>query len=244
MFVGCCAERVQPYIDGYPGGVPCHDRCPSQHLRPASFPPEYYNQIPDQDCATGSQWFKCSCTHPPFIGCCKIDPCDNGCSQDDLIAGSISNSSNGSYFLPQELKYSTNYTSWTPAAFTYSATATSSSTYPPNTPSNPSDPSSTLTTSAAATTNASSTTGPHHSNDNIAGILARGGATLLILPLGLLIYLQGKERKAQASRSANPDLPQTAERSHPHGEPTAEKPTRAEEARPGRKPPFRIIPPF
>lgn len=243
MFVGCCDDSVQPCIDGCPGGVPCHDGCPSQHLRPASFPPEYYDQIPDQDCSTGSQWYKCSYTHPPFIGCCKTDPCDNGCSQDDLTASSISNAKNGSYFFPHEPGYSTNDISWTPAALTHTSTASSSSKNPPNTPSTTSDPSSTLTPSAAATTNASSTTGPHHSNDIIAGVMAGGGALLLILLLGLFIYLRGKERKAQTSRSAAPDLPQTAEHSHPHGEPTAETPTRAEEARPGTKSPFRIIPP-
>ena len=77
-FVGCC------------NSFPCDLGCPDGNLEPASFDPAFYGQFPDQDCPTGSTWHTCAATTPPFMGCCKSDPCTDGCPQGDITAGFLS----------------------------------------------------------------------------------------------------------------------------------------------------------
>ena len=76
-FVGCC--RSQPCV---------HD-CPAGNLEPASFDTSYYGQFPDQQCSAG-QWYTCNFTTPAFMGCCKSNPCQNGCPTGDLTSGFLS----------------------------------------------------------------------------------------------------------------------------------------------------------
>ena len=68
-FVGCCSTSACP--DGAQG-------CPRDHLRPASFNPDIRYQ--NQDCRQGGPWYNCPfTTPPPFMGCCKSNPCSHGC---------------------------------------------------------------------------------------------------------------------------------------------------------------------
>lgn len=78
-FVGCCDS------------APCEYGCPDGNLKPASFDKNYYGKFSDQQCPTGSRWYTCSATDPPFLGCCKSNPCNqNGCPVGDLTAGFLS----------------------------------------------------------------------------------------------------------------------------------------------------------
>lgn len=86
-FVGCCATN------------PCSSDagCSAGNLRAASFDVAYYGTeaMPDQQCANaGVRWYSCTLTHPPFLGCCSVDPCANitGCPQQNLVQGLLSSS--------------------------------------------------------------------------------------------------------------------------------------------------------
>lgn len=75
-FVGCCT------VD------PCSKGCNEGNLKPASFDVDDYSKLTDQQCSTGSRWYVCTDTQPPFLGCCKSNPCQNeGCPVGDLTAG-------------------------------------------------------------------------------------------------------------------------------------------------------------
>ncbi|MCJ1239828.1 hypothetical protein MMC14_007826 [Varicellaria rhodocarpa] len=73
-FLGCCNSE------------PCVNGCPAGNLEPASFNSSWYGNFSDQQCPTGSQWYTCEFTKPPFMGCCKSSPCTDGCPTGDLTA--------------------------------------------------------------------------------------------------------------------------------------------------------------
>ena len=77
-FVGCCNSS------------PCDHGCSDGNLEPASFDTAFYGQIPDQECSAGSRWYTCAATIPPFMGCCRSNPCTNGCPSGDVTAGFLS----------------------------------------------------------------------------------------------------------------------------------------------------------
>ena len=77
-FVGCCSNE------------PCSFGCRQGNLKPASFDPAYYGTFPDLECNSGN-WYTCSGTNPPFMGCCESDPCNRGCPTEDLAAGWVGN---------------------------------------------------------------------------------------------------------------------------------------------------------
>ena len=83
-FLGCCD------IDNYSDHAPCEDACSNSTLESASFDPDKYGDIKDQDCSGGGDWYTCEVTNPPFMGCCLSDPCDFGCPSDDLKPGFLS----------------------------------------------------------------------------------------------------------------------------------------------------------
>ncbi|KAK4163069.1 hypothetical protein QBC43DRAFT_213966 [Cladorrhinum sp. PSN259] len=93
-FLGCCT--TDPCADG-------HGICPLENLRPASFPPNLFNDILPQTCADKGPniWYICNSTLPPFIGCCRNNPCHRFCAQSDLVPAILSsNSTARSVFLP------------------------------------------------------------------------------------------------------------------------------------------------
>ncbi|MCJ1425451.1 hypothetical protein MMC29_003350 [Sticta canariensis] len=79
-FVGCCENQ------------PCgtDSSCNGRALKPMSFDKALYKSVfQDQVCSTG-KWYTCANITPPFVGCCKIDPCTSGCPDGDLVEGSLS----------------------------------------------------------------------------------------------------------------------------------------------------------
>ena len=74
-FVGCCNAE------------PCQRGCSDGNLVLTSFNPAAYGTFPDQQCPQGSRWYTCAYTEPPFMGCCKSNPCGKGCPEGDLTAG-------------------------------------------------------------------------------------------------------------------------------------------------------------
>lgn len=81
-FVGCCTRD------------PCNSvGCADGNLRPASFNTDYYGNFSDAICPSNSQFFTCTATDPPFLGCCKQNACradgNAGCPQADLTAAQL-----------------------------------------------------------------------------------------------------------------------------------------------------------
>ena len=72
-FVGCCNND------------PCSLGCKQGNLKPASFNPAFYSLFPDILCDSAS-FYTCQNASPPFLGCCKSDPCNRGCPTVDLVA--------------------------------------------------------------------------------------------------------------------------------------------------------------
>lgn len=78
-FVGCCT--VEPCVNG----------CAETQLKPASFLKEKYKDVTGALCPGESNWWTCAGTTPPFLGCCKSNPCtQNGCPSKDLMAAILS----------------------------------------------------------------------------------------------------------------------------------------------------------
>lgn len=76
-FIGCCTLN------------PCNNDgvCASENLRPASFNKSKYDKIMPQACAAPNvqKWYACSDLTPPFMGCCRENPCIlAGCPTDSL----------------------------------------------------------------------------------------------------------------------------------------------------------------
>ncbi|KAK0625462.1 hypothetical protein B0T17DRAFT_273880 [Bombardia bombarda] len=100
-FIGCCT--TDPCANG-------SGTCPDGDLREASFSSASYATIPTQECNAGTtqtsgsaaQWYTCALDAPPFLGCCKSNPCTNAsCPIDDLVPARLSsNPSSRSVFLP------------------------------------------------------------------------------------------------------------------------------------------------
>jgi hypothetical protein len=80
-FVGCCTSD------------PCSASargCTAGALRPASFNSSAYGTFADQECSAGL-FYTCAFTKPPFLGCCKSNPCSaGGCPTDDLAGAFLS----------------------------------------------------------------------------------------------------------------------------------------------------------
>jgi hypothetical protein len=84
QFIGCC--RVD--------ACQSNDACPGPELAPASFDPASEGTFADQNCtqyaAAGgrppARFYTCALTSPPFMGCCRSDPCAHGgCPAADLV---------------------------------------------------------------------------------------------------------------------------------------------------------------
>lgn len=81
-FLGCCSNENADDT--------CTNGCPQSGLRAASFPKEDYDNTPVNSCTSG-QWWTCADTSPPFLGCCKSNPClAAGCPMGDLTAAVLS----------------------------------------------------------------------------------------------------------------------------------------------------------
>ena len=181
-FVGCCNSE------------PCGNGCPDGNLAPASFDPNYYGQFPDQQCSSGSRWYTCLKTSPPFLGCCKSNPCASGCPAGDVTAAFLSsNPKLAASFLPSSASSTASGTS-SSASKTNSATSSASSSASSaaaitNSPSNSPQPTISNTTSHSAPIGA------------IVGG-AVGGVAVLALLIGLLLlYCRRRTRKSRQHAS-------------------------------------------
>ena len=176
-FVGCCNSE------------PCSHGCPAGNLEPASFDPKYYGQFSDQQCSSGS-WYTCTGTSPPFLGCCKSNPCKSGCPITDLAAGFLSSNPNEA------------------AGFLSSNSSTSGSTSTSASASGTAVPASINSTSSTAAAAGATLTGPaqpivtsapaHNTSVGaIAGGTVGGVAVLAILVGLLLFYWRRRSRKSR-----------------------------------------------
>lgn len=78
-FLGCC--ETDPCSQG--------GECPPALLRPASYA-SYAG--PHQSCASPfdeREWYTCDDAIPKFMGCCVRDPCNEGCTDADLISARL-----------------------------------------------------------------------------------------------------------------------------------------------------------
>lgn len=87
LFVGCCTQTDACGSNG----------CSAGNIKAASFNSAAYGQYKDQQCPSSAQWYTCQNAKPPFMGCCKSNPCSNGCPQADLAAGILDSSNHNGY---------------------------------------------------------------------------------------------------------------------------------------------------
>ncbi|KAH6991629.1 hypothetical protein EDB82DRAFT_473477 [Fusarium venenatum] len=83
-FIGC--RTHDPCRDG--GG-----QCLNNGLRAANFAVDKYDELRKQSCddTRGSKvWWTCAGTDPPFMGCCDISPCSDGCPSESLLPAVLS----------------------------------------------------------------------------------------------------------------------------------------------------------
>ena len=172
-FVGCCTN------------APCANGCSDGSLKPASFNPAYYGQFSDQSCPLGSSWYTCAGTNPPFMGCCKSNPCSTGCPAGDLTAGFLS--SNPKLAAAFESSSLTAGASKTP-----SATATRTT--------GPTSSAESVVPSSAASPQAAHSTSSSGRKSNTAAIVgaAVGGAAAIAIIVFLILFCY--RRRAFASR--------------------------------------------
>ncbi|KAI0102024.1 hypothetical protein GGR51DRAFT_300630 [Nemania sp. FL0031] len=84
-FIGCC--------DIDPCTVEAKGNCPSSHLFNASFSSASAVVFKPQACEApfgNNSWYTCADARPPFLGCCKNNPCNNGCKANNLIPARLS----------------------------------------------------------------------------------------------------------------------------------------------------------
>ena len=169
-FVGCCTSE------------PCANSCPDGNLEPASFNSSYYGQFPDQQCPTGSRWYSCAYTDPPFLGCCKSSPCAGGCPVGDLTAGFLSsNPAVAGAFSPSPAIPSAT----TATSSSLSARSSSSSTGPP---------------ASMSSSKASITSTTHHSTP-IGIIIGATVGGIAILVVALLVWYHKRHTLLSRSQS-------------------------------------------
>lgn len=122
-FVGCCTDTKDP----------CDGGCPSGSLRPASYNTTYEGDFADQKCSAGSLFYTCAKTNPPFLGCCKSNPCTSksgNCPLNDLGAALLSDNATAAADFTATLLPPI---ATTTASMTSSTMATSSSSTTPST---------------------------------------------------------------------------------------------------------------
>ncbi|KAF9629449.1 hypothetical protein BFW01_g10652 [Lasiodiplodia theobromae] len=116
-FVGCCTRD------------PCNSvGCADGNLRAASFNTDYYGNFSDAVCPSNSQFYTCTATDPPFLGCCKQNACradgNAGCPQADLTAASLpDNAAQASAYSPTGGPSSTSSATSAPSSSSSSSTA-------------------------------------------------------------------------------------------------------------------------
>ncbi len=111
-FVGCCNNE------------PCSLGCEAGNLGPASFYQSQYGKFPDPICDRGSYPYTCAYSSPPFLDCCKSNPCNGGCLDGDLTSMYLSDEPTQACKFYSEGCGSTSSSSSSEAAFITSSTST------------------------------------------------------------------------------------------------------------------------
>ena len=185
-FVGCCRSE------------PCENGCPTGNLEPASFDPNWYGKFPDQECPSGSLWYTCQLTDPPFMGCCKSSPCGGACPAGDLTAAFLSsNPKLAGPFSPS------------PALSTASETASSSSSSSTTTSQTSSTGTSTplqLTSTPTSTSDPADPYEAHHPTSMGVIVGSVIGGVLVIVILLLLFYFRRKQTNKRKANSLQPSF--------------------------------------
>ena len=188
-FLGCCENGNTADV--------CANGCAQDALHPASFQQQHFDKVTPNQCSAGSLWWTCQQTSPPFMGCCKTDPCAaNGCPDAELTAAILSTNQE------QEGPYSPIMspplpTSSSSSSTSASVTATSSS----------GSQTDTATTATATVTSVQpAMTGSPPSHGSSSGIIAGavigsiGGIIILIALFAVLLrYCCKKSRRKRAT---------------------------------------------
>jgi hypothetical protein len=82
-FVGCCVSDPCANASG--------QGCPTKDVRSASFNPNYYSSIGVNACSdfAGSKWYTCANITSTFLGCCKVNPCDQHYCPPGSLTGAL-----------------------------------------------------------------------------------------------------------------------------------------------------------
>ncbi|TLD15606.1 uncharacterized protein PgNI_01186 [Pyricularia grisea] len=188
-FIGCCASD------------PCNlTGCPQRDLRTSSFSPDEYSSLPTQACENSdSLWYTCAFNVPPFMGCCKTNPCADpkaSCPTSSLGAAKLSSLDS----LRERFLY--------PSSNSSDAKPTSTSA-PGGSPS---------TGAAPNTQSKTPLPQPANSNDNDSGLstgtiagIAVGVSILVLVAIAIIIWkcgwTAGKRRaRRQAAAAAVPPI--------------------------------------
>jgi hypothetical protein len=100
FFVGCCSSDPCTNIDANSTSP-----CPRTLLSAASFDPSYYDKTEPNHCigTVNENWYSCTGSVPPFIGCCSRNPCSPaGCPAGHLLEAAWSNARPGQFALFQD----------------------------------------------------------------------------------------------------------------------------------------------
>ena len=176
-FFGCCEN-------GSPADT-CTNGCSQDDLLPASFLKEYYDDITRAACTSGD-WWSCTDTAPPFLGCCLSNPCLSGCPPGDLSAAIFSqNQTNNPLY---------SAISYIPATDSSTTTSSPTSIAASSTPVH--------STEAAH----SATTSPSPIHTTSTGTIVGGVVGGIIVVAGIIIgaLLLSRHSKSQGHRGSDP----------------------------------------
>ncbi|KAL6720914.1 hypothetical protein ACLMJK_000013 [Lecanora helva] len=84
-FLGCC-------LSTHSSNEVCGIGCPPSSLTSLSFDKQYYNRVTEGSCGSSEgKWYTCPDSDPPFLGCCKSNPCQpGGCPYGGLVPATLS----------------------------------------------------------------------------------------------------------------------------------------------------------
>ncbi|TLS31458.1 hypothetical protein PpBr36_03479 [Pyricularia pennisetigena] len=190
-FIGCCASD------------PCNlTGCPRSDLRTSSFSPDEYSSLPAQECEDrNSLWYTCAFNVPPFMGCCKTNPCADprtSCPTSRLGAAKLSSHSS---FRERFLHPSPRSSDAKPTS-----TSTSAPDGPPSSGAAPNTQGATPSPEAAASNDDNSGL----STGTIAGI-AIGVSILVLVAIAVIIWKcgwsAGKRRARRQAAAAAAAMP-------------------------------------
>ncbi|KAI1335410.1 hypothetical protein F5Y15DRAFT_248914 [Xylariaceae sp. FL0016] len=177
-FLGCCGtDPCTADADGV---------CPDDQLSASSFDSASIAEIEVQSCVSpygSGNWYTCSNASPPFIGCCRTNPCNDGCGEADLIEARLSDvKANAEQFLGTGDSSTSTSTSSGVSSTTQTATGTG------------------ITSPAATTTDAGGDEHGTHDEKSKTGLIvgiSMAGVVVLLLVLGMYLWSKkrGKKRR-------------------------------------------------